>query len=94
MSLFHSLKRLYALETLDTRFTASSSPPPADPARPQPLPDGKNKDTGLPAGTHPSLWRTPEFYFYYLVIALCIPLMFNSVYQVSQRKTDAPCVLR
>lgn len=86
MSFFKSLKRLYALETLDTRFTSSTKTPPADPARAQPLPDGIDKQTGLPPGARPSLWNTSEFYLYYLVIGAAVPLMFNSVYQVSKRK--------
>ena len=32
----------------------------------------------------PSKWRSPEFYFYYVVFLVIPPLMFKSVYDVSK----------
>ncbi|KAI5301013.1 glycerol transporter [Ascosphaera pollenicola] len=36
------------------------------------------------SNAQPSKWKTPEFYFYYLVFLVCVPLMFKSVIDVSQ----------
>ncbi|KAK3828402.1 MAG: putative glycerol transporter [Benniella sp.] len=33
--------------------------------------------------THPSLWNTKEFYFYYLVFAYCVPHMFKTAHEAS-----------
>ncbi|KAI9722666.1 MAG: hypothetical protein M1812_001597 [Candelaria pacifica] len=97
------LRRLYSLDTLDTRFTASSKPPPkqvavraeaaVDPARPsQPTWSGiagspserPRKETGDETLASASKWRTPEFFIYYLVIMLVIPMMFKVTYDVSK----------
>ncbi|KAI4126802.1 MAG: hypothetical protein LQ338_003561 [Usnochroma carphineum] len=61
-----------------------------DPARPLPgldVHDGTSKNRTAESrereSTRPSKWSTPEFYFYYLVFLVAIPLMFKSVYDVS-----------
>ncbi|TKA75039.1 hypothetical protein B0A49_02186 [Cryomyces minteri] len=86
----HYLRRLYSLDTLDTRFTTSSRTPPApiDPAR---APSGEvgqtvSRQNGRSpvSGAQPSKWATPEFYFYYLIFLVCVPLMFKAVYDVSK----------
>ncbi|KAL9580422.1 MAG: hypothetical protein Q9212_004508, partial [Teloschistes hypoglaucus] len=90
-------KRLFSLDTLDTRFTRSSSAPfnangsaPLDPAKPptglesrDTGPKGKRGDSTRRQDAQPSNWSTPEFFFYYLVLVVAIPLMFKSVYDVS-----------
>lgn len=88
------LQRLYSLDTLDTRFTASSRPPTdrtngsiADDKLPaQQLLGSKDSDDGLQSipGAQSSKWRTPEFYFYYFIFLTIPPLMFKAVYDVSQ----------
>ncbi|KAF2835772.1 glycerol uptake protein 1 [Patellaria atrata CBS 101060] len=93
MSWMHYLQRLYSLDTLDTRFTISTKTPtkPAavelqvDPARHSSDElrerDATRKST---ANTQSSRWNTPEFYFYFFVILIIIPLMFKAVIEVSQ----------
>jgi len=83
--------RLYSLDTLDRRFTASSKTLPAriDPARPSPEEgsykkgrDGKGEVVG---GASPSRWKTPEFMYHGLIFLVAVPLMFKSVYDISKR---------
>ncbi|KAL9604635.1 MAG: hypothetical protein Q9219_000355 [cf. Caloplaca sp. 3 TL-2023] len=95
MSLLSFVQRLFSLDTLDTRFTkvpadGSEQRPQIDPAKPI---TGVNKQNAAPKGlsteskdranTQPSRWATTEFFLYYLVIIVAIPLMFKSVYDVS-----------
>ncbi|KAH7039071.1 MBOAT, membrane-bound O-acyltransferase family-domain-containing protein [Macrophomina phaseolina] len=93
MALLSFLRRLYSLDTLDTRFTNSSTTPPKhaaaesriDPAKPSPS-GSKNaarSDSRAP-GPQPSKWHTPEFYLYYLVFLTAVPSMFYVVYDVSK----------
>ena len=82
MSLF---TQLFSLDVLDKRLTTPSKAPvkaEIDPAKPVPR-------SQLPDGASPSLWNTPEFYFYYLVFIVAVPLMFKSVIDVSRRKMQA-----
>ncbi|KAF2868880.1 glycerol:H+ symporter-like protein [Massariosphaeria phaeospora] len=89
---FHYLKQLYSLDTLDTRFIVPATAPPKealeqaklDPANPLPVQNGQSKSRESDNSVQPSRWNTPEFYFYLLVIGLCIPFMIKSVYDVSQ----------
>lgn len=86
------LLALFSLETLDTRFFVPATAPPKealkeaalDPAGPLPVQNGPTKGRGPVDNAQPSHWRTPEFYFYYLVILFCVLLMFKSVLDVSQ----------
>ncbi|KAK5051216.1 glycerol transporter, partial [Cryomyces antarcticus] len=86
----HYLKRLYSLDTLDTRFTTSSRTPqaPIDPARASSGEVGptvsRQNGRSAASGAQPSRWATPEFYFYYLIFLVCVPLMFKAVYDVSK----------
>jgi hypothetical protein len=97
MSLFSYLRSIYQLETLDTRFTNSSTTPykrpvpsqidPAYPKSSQDLPQGvpvKLDSNGRPIA-QPSKWNTPEFYFYYFVFVTIVPYMFWVAYDVSRR---------
>ena len=95
MNALHYAGRLYSLDTLDTRFTASSKTPPSkiDPARPSPDEPGQKRPS---AGTHnvaqevaPSKWRTPEYLYHGLVFLVAVPLMFKTVYDLS--KGDGLC---
>ncbi|KAF2085396.1 putative glycerol:H+ symporter [Saccharata proteae CBS 121410] len=97
MSWLGYLRSLYSLDTLDTRFTVSATSPPKqqatelriDPAKPSPgesysqqSRDGQTSKGGSLG--EPSKWNTPEFYLYYLVFLVAVPLMFKSVYDVSK----------
>ena len=89
MEFLNYFRRLYTLNTLDTRFTTSSNAP-------QKAPNGARVETSksisgddsskrsATGDTQPSKWNTPEFYVYYLVFIVAIPSMFKAVYDVSK----------
>ncbi|KAH7375673.1 glycerol uptake protein [Plectosphaerella cucumerina] len=88
MGLTSLLRSLYDLDTLDTRFTSSSSAPYKtviearnDPSR------SKEPPNRAQARAEPSKWNTPEFYLYYLVVGIALPYMFYIAYDVS-RESD------
>src|SRR5690349_15023835 len=87
MGLLSFAGSIYDLDTLDTRFTSSANVPyqtvidaRTDPAIP-------NSPKKLQKGS-PSRWKTPEFYFYYAVIAVVLPLMFWVAFDVSRRRLN------
>lgn len=93
MGLLSYLRKVYDLDTLDTRFTAPSKVPYQtvidqrnDPvASREAAEDARNR---APA----SKWKTPEFSLYLLVIMFVIPYMFWVVYDVSRREfKEYPC---
>lgn len=91
MEALHFFRRLYSLDTLDTRLTTSSQTPltVATDESPEKSTSERGVETNtanLPPGASPSKWRTPEFYFYHGVIILVIPQMFRSVMNVSRRR--------
>lgn len=89
MSWLRYLRQIYSLDTLDTRFTASSNTPLKSDARVDPAKPGSAVDSNrrpLADGAKPSKWNTPEFYFYYFMFITIVPLMFKTVYDVSKRK--------
>ncbi|KAF2096498.1 glycerol:H+ symporter [Rhizodiscina lignyota] len=96
MDLLHFFRKLYSLDTLDTRFNTSSTTPlkPAatelqsNPPRPSPAENVSQvklraRDDTV-SGVQPSRWNTPEFYFYYLVHLVAVPMMFKVTIDVSQ----------
>ncbi|MCJ1395087.1 glycerol transporter [Xylographa bjoerkii] len=98
MSLLQYVQKLYSLDTLDPRFTASYKAPanannnrqldPAKPSTKEAETDARqqdgNRSAALQDAASPSLWRTSEFYIYYVVFLVCVPLMFKAVYDVSK----------
>jgi len=96
MGLFAIVKRLYSLDTLDTRFTTSSRTPPRDtqsridPAQPScrtVLSKDEKQSKRVVERTSeasPSRWRTPEFFVYYFVFITVVPMMFKVTYDVSK----------
>ncbi|MCJ1461572.1 glycerol transporter [Pseudocyphellaria aurata] len=74
MSALNLVGRLYAVDTLDTRFITSKTP--SSNAKPHRIEKGVSEPTK-------SRWMTLEFYVYYLVILVAIPLMFKAAYDVS-----------
>ena len=92
MNLLHYARRLYSLDTLDTRLTTSSKTPPTpfDPARPSPdeasYKKGRSGASDLAKGASPPRWRSPEFIYHGLVFVIAVPLMFKTAYDVSKRK--------
>ncbi len=95
MGLLSYIKSIFALDTIDTRFTNSSSTPykplAQDPGVDTPKRDDslggigvKTDHNGRPIA-QPSRWKTPEFYLYYLVFLIVIPYMFWVAFDVSRR---------
>lgn len=94
MSLLSWAGRLYSLDTLDARFTTSVKSPPSriDPAITSLEESRKDRNTParLPEGANPPKWRSLEFMVYGLIFLTVVPLMFWTVYDVSQRKQPSP----
>ncbi|KAE8450609.1 hypothetical protein EG329_005953 [Mollisiaceae sp. DMI_Dod_QoI] len=97
MSIFSYVRSIYALDTIDTRFTNSSSTPyrtVIDARTDFPNAHAKRDDSVPGAGVRtdysgrpiaqPSRWKTPEFYFYYFVFIITVPYMFWVAYDVSR----------
>lgn len=86
-SLIQGLRRLYSLDTLDTRLTTSSTTPiktaVADSTR-DPTAGKDARAQEIASRAQPSKWNTPEFYFYYFVFLTVVPMMFKTVMDVSQ----------
>lgn len=87
MGVLSYLRKVYDVDTLDTRFTAPSSVPY------QTVIDQRSdlvatKEAAEKARSQapPPKWRTPEFYLYYLVFLFAVPYMFWVAYDVSRRK--------
>jgi hypothetical protein len=78
-SIFAWLRRVYSLDTLDTRFTSSATP-----AHANTRPSKDARANVIAQGASPSLWRTPEFFVYYLFFIILVPLMFKTVIDVSK----------
>jgi hypothetical protein len=98
MSIFSYIRSVYALDTIDTRFTNSSATPyrtvvdgRLDSAEANAKRDDSNPGVGVKTDfsgrpvAQPSKWNTPEFYFYYLVFTIVVPYMFWIAYDVSRR---------
>lgn len=98
MGISSYLRSIYALDTIDTRFTNSSSTPyyaaldgRIDPATSTSKRDDsirrdapKTDRNGRPEA-EPSKWNTLEFYIYYIVFLTVVPYMFWIAYDVSRR---------
>lgn len=90
------IKRLYALDTLDTRFTTSSRTSsrdtqsridPAQPSGRTVLSKDEKQSKRVVERTSevsPSRWRTPEFFVYYFAFITVVPMMFKVTYDVSK----------
>jgi hypothetical protein len=100
MSPFSYLRAIYDLDTIDTRFTSSSSTPYKSviDARIDPVKGESSKGlapaipikldrNGKPLA-EPSKWFTLEFYFYYVVFLVVVPYMFWITYDVSRRQSS------
>ncbi|KAK6070398.1 Glycerol uptake protein 1 [Seiridium cupressi] len=79
------LRSVYDLDTLDTRFTNPSSTPYSTvvESRSDPV-ESKERAARFSGKAQPSKWRTPEFFLYYAVFIICVPLMFWTAYTASQ----------
>lgn len=93
MGVFSSLRSIYALDTLDTRFTSSPRVPyqaVVDARNGQGIAPGPDAPVTLDSRRKPipptrSLWGTAEFYLYYLVVTVSVAYMFWVAFDVSRR---------
>lgn len=91
MGLLSFLRSVYTLDTLDTRFTTPSSASYRTVIDSRSDPGASNGLKEKTASTaSPSRWKSPEFYFYYLVFAICVPLMIWIPHTVSRRMRALP----
>ncbi|KAL4887187.1 MBOAT, membrane-bound O-acyltransferase family-domain-containing protein [Aspergillus karnatakaensis] len=75
-------RRLYSLDTLDTRFTVPANTPvkvAAEDTR-----SAVARSSAVASSASPSKWGTLEFYVYYIIFIVAVPLMFITVVDVSQ----------
>ena len=79
-SLLSWLRRIYSLDTLDTRFTTAATTPANADTRP---PKDARANVIAQRASAP-LWRTPEFFVYYLFFITLVPLMFKTVIDASK----------
>ncbi|RDW78553.1 putative glycerol:H+ symporter (Gup1) [Aspergillus mulundensis] len=85
LSLLSWFRRLYSLDTLDTRFTVPANVPvklAAEDTRSGSAKDARSNAVANSAS--PSRWGTLEYYVYYLIFLVAVPLMFKTVVDVSQ----------
>ena len=98
MTILRYARKLYSLDTLDTRFVTSSkspfntTPSPLDPVKPSSKEErsGNGDGTGLDTsrqngGPLPSRWGTAEYYVYYVVIIVSLIKMFKVAFDISKR---------
>lgn len=86
MGSFSFLRSVYDLDTLDTRFTTSSSTPYKAVVDARGDATKRERAPAKPdARAQPSRWGTPEFYLYYVIFIVTVPYMFWIAYDVSRR---------
>lgn len=86
MTILSYFRRIYSLDTLDTRLTTSTKIPARYVDEQSTKTAGKDvtSTTNFPPGAQPSKWRTVEFRFYALAFILILPQMYKAVWDVSQ----------
>ncbi|KAI0383503.1 MBOAT-domain-containing protein [Hypomontagnella monticulosa] len=88
MGVLSYLRKIYDLDTLDTRFTNSSSTPYKTVIESRnDAAASKERAAKWNNRGNPSRWNTPEFYLYYIYLGIVIPYMFYIAYDAS-RTTD------
>ncbi|KAE8153418.1 MBOAT, membrane-bound O-acyltransferase family-domain-containing protein [Aspergillus avenaceus] len=88
-SILSWIRRVYSLETLDTRFIVSSNTPLKAVADTRSAPARDARASAVASNASPSRWRTPEFWVYYVIFAIAVPWMFKTVIEVSQESHPA-----
>ncbi|OOQ85221.1 putative glycerol:H+ symporter (Gup1) [Penicillium brasilianum] len=78
------LRRIYSLDTLDTRFTSTATTPGNAAADTRPPSAKDARANAIAQGAPAPLWRTPEFFVYYLFFITLVPLMFKTVVDASK----------
>lgn len=80
------MRRVYDLDTLDTRFTTESNVPYQTVIETRDDPVARRESAAKARSrAPPSKWKTPEFILYNMVVAFVIPYMFWVAYDVSRR---------
>lgn len=85
-SLLSLFRQLYSLNTLDSRFTTPASTPLRTAADTRPASSKDARANAIANNAPKSRWNTPEFFVYYVVFIVLVPLMFKTVVDVSQGK--------
>ena len=83
-SLLSWFRRIYSLNTLDTRFTTSATTPLKAAADTRPASSKDARANAIASGAASPNWHTPEFFVYYVVFIVAVPLMFKTVVDVSK----------
>ncbi|KAH1495364.1 hypothetical protein LV164_002185 [Aspergillus fumigatus] len=83
-SILSWFRRLYSLDTLDTRFTSSATTSLKAAADTRPPSAKDARANAIANGASPPNWRTPEFFVYYLVFLTVVPMMFKTVIDASK----------
>lgn len=81
------LRRVYSLDTLDTRFTAESRRSVSSSTTETAIDSAQHASRRHAVANHDlhgPRWRTPEFMLYYLVFVTVVPMMFKAAYDVSK----------
>ncbi|KAI0126430.1 putative glycerol:H+ symporter [Xylariales sp. AK1849] len=79
------LRSVYDLDTLDTRFTNTSSTPYKTVIESRGNPAAsRERAAKFSSKAQPSKWRTPEYCLYYVTLSFVVPYMFWVAYQASQ----------
>lgn len=109
MTILAYVKRLFSLDTLDTRFSnpskshssnVTNEPLLSDPSQSpsnhvsHEFQSQKSETIQYNDGSSMSRWKSSEFKFYAVVFLVAIPLMFKSVYDVSNRKHTSFTLMR
>ncbi|KAI1434114.1 MBOAT, membrane-bound O-acyltransferase family-domain-containing protein [Xylaria sp. CBS 124048] len=89
MGVLSFLRNIYDLDTLDTRFTVSSTTPydTVIEARSHAAAASKERAAKWNSRAEPATkarWNTPEFYLYYVVFIIAVPYMFRVAYDASK----------
>ncbi|KAI1752106.1 MBOAT, membrane-bound O-acyltransferase family-domain-containing protein [Xylaria castorea] len=87
MSASSFLGKVYDLDTLDTRFTVSSTTPYEAVIEARNDTTAAGKERAARWNSRPqsvSKWNTPEFYLYYTIFVFAIPYMFWIAYDASK----------
>ncbi|KAI0151643.1 putative glycerol:H+ symporter [Xylariaceae sp. FL1272] len=86
MGVFSFVRNIYDLDTLDTRFTNSSTTPYRTiiEERKDAAASKQRASRWKSKGANPSNWNTPEFYLYTGIVLLSIPYMFYTAYDASR----------
>lgn len=81
------LSRIYTLDTLDTRFTVSSTTPYGAAVDARNDAAAASKERAARWNSRPSSvsrWNTPEFYLYYVIFVSAMPAMLWCAYEASK----------